>query len=368
VSSDFAAVIVGGGPAGAAAAIALARHGQRVLLVDDNAGGFKVGEALAPAVRPLLRDLGVLGRFLADGHLPCYGNVSAWGSSEAQFTDFVFNPHGHGWHVDRVRFDAMLRDEARGCGAAVLSDARFTSAEQEKDGWRITLRMGDAWQCSEQVQTGWLIDATGRRAVVARRLGVQRIQEDRLVAFYARFRASESATPDEDSRTVVEAARDGWWYTALVPSGERIVAFLTDGDPADRSALHSASGFTGMLKESQHVRRLLTLHGYRPDADPRGADAGTARLDRFGGPGWLAVGDAAISFDPLSSQGILSALYMGMKAGQAIAHSLSGDPVLLDEYLQRVEHIYNSYRRTRTAYYAAEGRWRDRAFWCRRAK
>jgi flavin-dependent dehydrogenase len=368
VSGDFAAVIVGGGPAGAAAAISLARVGQRVLLVDDSSRGFRLGETLAPAVRPLLRDLGVLEQFLGDGHLPCYGNVSAWGSSEAEFTDFVFNPHGHGWHLDRARFDAMLRYEARECGATVLSEARFTSAQQEKGGWHVALRMGDAWRCSEVVQTGWLIDGTGRRAVVARQLGAQRIHEDRLVAFYARFRPSESAIRDEDSRTIIEAAPDGWWYSSLIPSGERIVAFLTDSDLADRVALHSAPGFKGLLGESRHVGYLLTSYGYEPNGDPRGADAGTARLDCFGGPGWLSVGDAALSFDPLSSQGMLNALYMGMKAGQAIAHSLSGDPVLLDEYLQRVEHIYSSYRRTRTAYYAAEGRWRDRAFWRRRAK
>jgi flavin-dependent dehydrogenase len=148
---------------------------------------------------------------------------------------------------------------------------------------------------------------------------------DRLVAFYARFLPSGSAPHDEDSRTVVEAAPDGWWYTTLVPSGERVVAFLTDNDLADRVALRSASGFTDLLGESRHLDHLLTSHGYRPDGNPRGADAGTARLNRFGGPGWLSVGDAALSFDPLSSQGILNALYMGMKAGQAIARSMSGD-------------------------------------------
>jgi flavin-dependent dehydrogenase len=368
VDRDFATVVAGGGPAGAAAAISLARLGHQVLLVDDSVGGFKLGEALAPAARPLLRDLSVLEHFLADGHLACHGNISAWGSSEAQFTDFVSNPHGHGWHLDRARFDAMLRNEARDCGAAVWSEARFTCAEQLKCGWRVTFRLGESSRRSEEVRAGWLIDATGRRSVIARWLRAQRIHEDHLVAFYVRFRPSQCADRDEESRTIVEAAPDGWWYSALVPSGERIVAFLTDSDLADRAALRSMSGFTNLLGVSQHVGQLLRFHGYQPDSDPRGADAGTARLHRFGGTRWLAVGDAAISFDPLSSQGILNALYMGMKAGQAISQSLSGDPGLVDDYLQRLENIYNAYRTTRKEYYAAERRWHDRPFWRRRAK
>ena len=65
---------------------------------------------------------------------------------------------------------------------------------------------------------------------------------------------------------------------------------------------------------------------------PRGADAGSARLDRFVGDGWVAAGDAALSFDPLSSQGMLTALYTGMKAGQALSAHLAGDGGALEAY------------------------------------
>ena len=307
MDDKIAAVVVGGGPAGASAAITLARLGQRVILIDDNSDRFKIGEALAPAARPLLRDLGVMDRFLDEGHLACYGNVSVWGSSEAHCTDFVFNPHGHGWHLDRTCFDAMLQDEARIVGAEVILQARLMSVEHEHGSWRITVRKEDAWR---ELHANWLIDATGRSSCVARQLGAERIHVDSLLAFFIRFRSPDSAQSDSDSRTFVEAAPDGWWYTALVPSGERIVAFFTDSDLADRVALKKVSGFMGLLATTQHVGELINSLGYRPDGDPRGVDAGTARLDCFGGPGWFAVGDAALSFDPLSSQGILNALYL----------------------------------------------------------
>lgn len=361
---EYAAIVVGGGPAGSAAAITLTRLGHRVLLIDDSAESFKLGEALAPAVRPLLRNLGVTERFLADGHLPSYGNVSAWGSEKAHVTDFLSNPHGHGWHLDRLRFDALLRHVARENGATVRSGVKLTDAEREKDGWCVTLRMDQASRPSEVIRADWLIDATGRRSAVARRLGAERIHDDRLIAFFARFPPPGTKDCDRDSLTLVEAAPDGWWYTALVPSGERVVVFLTDSDLADRTVLNSASGFATLLESSQHVSRRITER--KPKGDPRGADAGSARLDRFGGDRWLAVGDAAVSFDPLSSQGMLTALYTGMKAGQAIAQAFSGDPSFLEEYVQRLAGLYAAYRRNLKTYYSAEGRWRGRPFWDRR--
>jgi len=74
------AVIAGAGPAGAAAACVLARAGRRVLLADADEEGFRVGEALHGAARPLLREIGAE-LPAADGpHALIGGNLSGWGS------------------------------------------------------------------------------------------------------------------------------------------------------------------------------------------------------------------------------------------------------------------------------------------------
>ena len=363
MTDDLPIVVVGGGPAGASATLALVRCGRRVVLAGGVVGDeFRVGEAIPPATRPLLRDLGVLDRFLADGHLPCYGNVSVWGDDKPVTTDFIFDPNGHGWHLDRVRFDATLQVAAREAGAEVFPTARLVEAVRESTGWRVTLTPGDGQD--QQIRCGWLIDATGRRSTVARRAGATRMREDSLVAFYARFRSEAGA--DCDSRTMIESGPEGWWYTALVPSGERVVAFLTDMDLVDRAAMLSPAGFTGRLETSRYVRSILSAHRYEASGSPRGTDAGTAWLDCIAGSDWVAVGDAAVSFDPLSSQGIMTALFTGLRAGQAIDRVMGGDAAALDEYVRRVDAIRSAYRRNRAAYYAAENRWSDRPFWHRR--
>jgi flavin-dependent dehydrogenase len=362
MTERFSAVVAGGGPAGAAAALTLAREGCRVLLADlSPAGAFRVGESLPPAVCPLLRDLGVLDRFRADEHLASYGNLSVWGSDRIQAHDHIFDPHGHGWHLDRARFDAMLRDAARAAGAEVLEGVEIGKAERDDGHWRLHLRVGEA---TRELQAAWLIDATGRRATLARRYGATRHHDDRLVAFHARFRSALGG--DEDARTMIESAPDGWWYTALLPSRERVVVWLTDADLADRAALLSPEGFAARLRESSHTGALLASRGYILQGRPSGTGAGSARLDPFAGDGWVAVGDAALSFDPLSSQGMLNALYTGLRAGQAIARALAGDHSGVAHYGSRLGQVYAAYLRNRHIFYAGEPRWSGHPFWQRR--
>jgi flavin-dependent dehydrogenase len=358
----FHAVVAGGGPAGAAAALALVRGGRRVLLVDGRPrAAFRIGEALAPAARPLLRDLGVLARVLPDGHLPRHGNVSSWGSPELHASDFIFDPNGHGFSLHRARFDAALLDGAVEAGARLRAGTRVAAAARDGNGWKVTLRApgGD-----EEVRCDWLVDATGRSAALARQHGAGRVQHDALVAFYARFAPARAG--DRDARTMIESAPGGWWYTALVPGGERVVAWLTDADLADRSALLTEAGFVACLAGSRHISAVLGAPGYTIAARPRGADAGSARLNHFVGDGWIAAGDAALSFDPLSSQGILTALYTGMLAGRALHARLDGDEAALPAYADRLEQIHQAYERNRAAFYGFEARWAELPFWSRR--
>ena len=137
---------------------------------------------------------------------------------------------------------------------------------------------------------------------------------------------------DQDSRTLVESVPQGWFHTALLPSGERLVTYFTDvGTPWAKQAT-SREGFLALIQDTVHMSRKLETHGYTTAAKPQATDARTSRLERFHGEGWLAAGDAGIALDPLSSQGILSALYSGLKAGKAVIGSLSGDRAALLHY------------------------------------
>jgi len=358
---DATVAVAGAGPAGAAAARVLARAGIGVLLVSVGPrSAFQVGESLVPAGRAMLEELGVWRAFLADGHLPCYGNVSAWGGPELGETDFIRSPYGHGWRLDRARFDTLLCRMAAEGGATLWERARVRGLAREERGWRLTLQTPDG---PRDISRAWLLDCTGRGRHVATSLGVARRYADRLVAFYARFRPDGRMPEDQDSRILVESTPRGWFHTAALPSRERIVTFFTDADLAWAREAKSAAGFLALTREAPRVAATLRAHGYAMAEGPRATDARSSRLDRFHGAGWMAAGDAATSFDPLSAQGILSALYSGLKAGQALADHLGGDHAALPRYDALIAEVYDRFLDNRLAYYGYEQRWPDSPFW-----
>ncbi|HEY8027595.1 MAG TPA: FAD-dependent monooxygenase [Burkholderiaceae bacterium] len=372
MAQRFDVAIAGGGPAGAAAALTLARLGRSVLLADAApADAIRVGEGLPPSVHSLLQALGLLERFRADGHRASHGTVSVWGINDPQYVDFMHQAHGHGYQLDRRRFDAMLKAAADEAGVQICDQTRLRVAMREQAAdrsqadptMRLQLSSGNA---SREIECRWLIHAGGRAAATLRSCGVARCQTDRLIAFHVLLHAD--GTTDFDGRTMIEAGVDGWWYSVLLPAGERLVVYLCDQDigPAERAALLSAEGFIAKLHAAPHLRQLCLVHGYRPICTPRGADASSGRLEYFTGDGWLAVGDAALSFDPLSSQGISNALYTGILGARAIDAALDCRLEALEHYQRHLTQIYAAYLGNRAIFYGYETRWRAHPFWQRR--
>lgn len=349
-------VVAGGGPAGCAAALTLSRAGRTVLLADSATGPPKTGEALVPAASLLLHDLQVPDTVLTTGHLPCHGNHSAWGSATLRTVDFIRDPYGHGWHLDRSLFDRTLRIAARAAGADVAEHTAVRRPVRHRDGtWRLTLHAAPAGPCT--VTCRWIVDATGRRAAIAVTAGARRHVEDRLTAHHLTLGALPDAT---DGHSLVESTPDGWWYTTLLPSRRRLVSYFTDPD------LFTPADFRRRLLTTRYVAPTADAHGIGTPNHPRRAPAHTAHLDQVHGDGWIAAGDAVLAFDPVSSQGILTALYTGLGAGQAIDTHLRGIPGALDAYTAKITTARTAYQHAHRTVHAQETRWPDRPFWSRR--
>ena len=363
--------IAGGGPAGAAAAIMLARAGCRVLLADagsarrPGAASFKIGEGLPPSARHLLRELSALDRVLADDHRASHGTLAFWGSDTPQANDFMFQLHGEGLQLDRRRFDAALLELAQAAGADIVRDAKLslTTQADNNDVHRLSLRNSET---EHIVESRWLIDASGRPATFARALGATRVEHDALIAFHMRLASDDDS--DQDGRTWVEAVENGWWYSVLLPSRERLIAFLSDADLVDRRALLTEAGLRAALAYAPRLFAHCREHGYAPSSRPHGADACSSHLDRPADDEkcWLAVGDAALAFDPLSSKGISNALYTGIRAAQAVIAHEAGDVAATSRYADHLLEIHRVYRRQLRMFHTMETRWPASAFWRRR--
>jgi flavin-dependent dehydrogenase len=354
-------VIVGGGPAGSAVALRLARAGCAVALVERSCFERpRIGETLPPAVQPLLADLGVWGAFASIGAVPSFGTRSLWGDEQPADHAHLVTPYLTGWHVDRVRFDRLLVAAAADAGASVLLGARVADVEAHSGRLAVGLATGPR----TALEARMVVDATGRAAVVGRRLGAERAVFDRLVG-------TASALVDDHDRaggyTLVEATPAGWWYSAPAGSGRIVATLMTDADLAKPGTLHDAGSWRKALALAPCTR---TRVGRRTaEWGPRLFAATSQRVVRRpnGSWSWLAVGDAALAVDPISGSGVVRALRTAAAGSTALLAALDGDREAIAEYDAAGEGLCRTYLRERASYYGAERRWPLAPFWHRRA-
>jgi len=362
-SPFYDVVILGGGPAGAAAGIELKKFDRalRVLLVEaEMLADWHVGETLAPGAKQLLEGLGCWDAVARDGVLESVQTLACWGSDRAHANEFMLATRGNAWHLDRAAFNATLRAAAEAAGVAIWRATRSDGVAQGKDGrWLLTLcRNGEPLA----VAADFVVDATGRSARFAAALGHRPHFDDRLVGIAAIVRLRDGVA--QDSATLVEAQENGWWYSSPVPGGKLVLAWMSDAD------IVHGDGFARRERWLEHLRAApaTAARALKAEVPDRIATwpARSHCLDTVGGPRWVAVGDAASGWDPLSSAGILKALRTGKLGAFTILDAIRGVDGGPEKYRRIISAEYARYRQDRREVYRMEQRWRDAPFWQRR--
>ncbi len=315
--------------------------------------------SLSPAAKDLLRSLGLHEAFAASPHRPANTTYASWGTDLLAERNAIVHAEGPGHVIDRAAFEHML-SEAVADTPAVLLDTVAVDAACDDDGIALTLADG------ARLHARFLIDCSGRRAVVARRLAARR-RADRLTAAFA-FLAQHDAGIEPTPATLIEAVPEGWWYAALLPDRRLSLALFSDPDRLPRGLSRDAALWCEQIDATRFVRRWIESAGFSASGPPQLTSAGTAWLEPVAGKAWAAAGDAAASFDPLSSHGIASALWSGRSAANAALAALQGDRAPLARYAQTIAQAVENFLAQRRAVYAQERRFAGHPFWRRRAQ
>jgi len=312
--------VIGGGVAGLSAASFLALNNCEAVVVDRRKKGSKgklpkVGESLPPDARKLLNQLGIWQEFQAGPHLPCFGNISYWGSERAQIHDYMQHPLGHGWHLDRRVFENLLEKRAIELGGEIRYEISLQNVNRTKNSWRVDLD-------ERPEEFDFVIDASGRQSSFAKSQGV-----------------------------LVESGPNGWWYSASIFGRRLSTVFMCDPNLQPLERWCDSEGWMELIGETSHTSKRIREGGFFLVGRPRFVRADSGILEKMSGSSWLAVGDAAMSYDPIAAHGITMAMVSARDAALAIVAKVAGDSAAMTRYDLKLRESYDEYsKRRRTLY------------------
>lgn len=360
----FDVLILGGGPAGSSAGLTLLkRDGVSVAIVEKSAySEYRVGESLTPGARPLLEYLQIWDAFKQQQSLHSFGSEAAWGSSDISALDYMFTMHGPGWALDRLSFDQMLSRLFINRGGTLL--LRHTVLDVKRVGTKWQVRVMASNQQEERVIfCSYIVDATGRsRSIAEKCLGAKKMMYDKLFGVVnIGYMPKDYST---ENNILLETCEYGWWYTIPLPDNRMLVTFMSDIDIIKHLNATEYSQWFKLLQEMRLTYNRINKVKFRDK--PQIFSAVSAYLEQAGGEGWVAVGDAVASHDPLSSTGIAHAMGSGIQGALVAANTLFASGGMLQVYQKGIRQDYHEYLKTRWQYYSMENRWGSELFWKRR--
>lgn len=316
-------LVVGAGPAGSAAAAALARQGRDVLLVEASAHPRPkaCAEYASPRIAEELLRLGVADAAWRGDALPLAGMRVIRGDDAVDVRYRDARGARTAWGLDRLSFDSALAAHAVAAGARLRERSTFDGLR-----WAGGKVVGARLQTADgQLTVGCqtLIGADGAHSAVARQLGVERpVRAPRRLGMVAHY----EGLPDLADHGEMHVGPG--WYVGLAPlGGGRLnvgMALPLDGgsrQPARRRFEAAIAGIPAVALRLEGRKRLTPIRG----ASPIGH-----RVARAAGPGWVLIGDAAGFIDPFTGEGIYRALRSARAAAEALA---DGDDGAEERYL-----------------------------------
>jgi flavin-dependent dehydrogenase len=344
--------IVGAGPAGCVAALALHQLGHEVEIYEKGRfPRYRVGESLLPGTLSILSRLGLQERIDAAGFVTKPSATFLWGQDQPPWTFSFATPKtapwvfGHAIQVKREEFDQLLLDAVKERGIGVREGTTVTGVITSAPD-RVTLRLRQDDGVAA-VESDFVIDAGGVGSPLARQLKVRRYDEFyKSFAVWSYFRCPEPFAGDLKGTTYSITFEDGWVWMIPLKGDVYSVGLVVDRSKAAqvkelgpdrfyRETLPKATRAMQILGDAEIIDQVRIVHDWSYDAE------------WFSAGRYFLCGDAACFTDPLFSQGVHLATQSAVSAAAAIDR-ITREPA----EARAVHQWYNrSYRETYEQYH-----------------
>jgi flavin-dependent dehydrogenase len=358
MSDSYDVVIIGGGPAGSAAAAVLAEKGRRVLILErEKFPRYHIGESLLPFTFHPLQRLGMIDKMRRSAFVKKYSVQFVSPNGKASEPFYFFNRYdretiAQTWQVLRSEFDQMLVENAREKGATML-EQRTVNRLLEENGRVVGVTARTAAGDSTEFRAPWTLDCTGRESFSAVRNN-WRIKDPGLnkVAVWTYYQgALRDPGLDEGATTVAYVPEKGWfWY---IPQHNDMVSVgvVAEGKYLSRGGVKSPEAmFKREVEQNLWIKEHLS----------RGQQVGEYFLTSeysfhskyCGKDGLLLAGDAFCFLDPVFSSGVMLALKSGVMVGEIMDEALSENDFSASRFTHYAQWLRTGIENMRKLVYA----------------